>query len=57
LSPSVSSVALQYDEQAPWVPVEEADRQVRVWVGTEGAVEFTNVSGGTVQAYVYARIM
>lgn len=57
LSPHTTSIAVQYDETAPWVAGDPADYQVRVWPGDAGAVEVTNVSGGSKTAYIYVELV
>jgi hypothetical protein len=54
LSPRVSSISVQYDEPAPWVPGAAASYQIRVWLGSAGVVEVKNVSGGAKTLYAYA---
>lgn len=57
LSPSVSTITPQYDETAPWVPGSASNYETRVWLGTVGAVEVKNVSGGSKTIYVFAEII
>lgn len=57
LSPKVTSIAVQYDETAPWMAGSPSNYQVRVWPGDAGAVEVTNVSGGSKTAYIYVELV
>lgn len=57
LSPKVTSIAVQYDETVPWMAGSPSNYQVRVWLGDAGAVEVTNVSGGSKTAYIYVELV
>lgn len=57
LSPRAYQISVQYDEAAPWIAGSPSSYEVRVWLGTVGAVEVKNVSGGSKTIYAYAELV